>query len=331
MSKVICEKLKAYRKMHLSIYAVFIGFLLYIGHILHGFWREIMRKRIIERLTKKYKKNIIPIKRALEEEDKNLEHISNNTIWLCWVQGLDAAPNVVKACYKSVQQHMGDAFEIKLITEDNYHEYVSFPDFILEKYRKGIISKTLFSDLLRLQLLIQYGGIWMDATLYCTQKIPSYISNSDLFLFQVTPPDLATQATRIQSWFMVAKSNNLLLRAVQEMLYQYLNDYDRVVDYFIMFDFFEILIPFYTDEWKKVPTESHGNCNILQEIMFEKYDQEYWDYLSRISFVHKITYKLEETYMRPLEDLLNEEDTYYQTLILGGEHDETFPSGYTVG
>ena len=32
----------------------------------------------------------------------------------------------------------------------------------------GQITKTHLSDLLRLELLIRYGGTWIDATVFCT-------------------------------------------------------------------------------------------------------------------------------------------------------------------
>jgi hypothetical protein len=39
----------------------------------------------------------------------------------------------------------------------------------LEKYQKKIIDNTHFSDLLRLELLIKYGGTWIDASVLVTK------------------------------------------------------------------------------------------------------------------------------------------------------------------
>lgn len=47
---------------------------------------------------------------------------------------------------------------------------------------KGIITNTHFSDLLRIELLINHGGLWLDATTYLTGTLPNYISEND-FLF----------------------------------------------------------------------------------------------------------------------------------------------------
>ena len=54
--------------------------------------------------------------------------------------------------------------EIVLITQDNLFNYVQFPDYILKKWEAGVITNTHFSDLLRLELLIKYGGTWSDET-----------------------------------------------------------------------------------------------------------------------------------------------------------------------
>lgn len=72
-------------------------------------------------------------------------------------QGMEHAPKMVQYCFESLKSNLRDK-RIILITEDNYKEYVQFPTYILEKYEKGCFSKTHLSDLLRLELLIKYGG-----------------------------------------------------------------------------------------------------------------------------------------------------------------------------
>ena len=84
-------------------------------------------------------------------------------VWFCWLQGIDSAPKLVQDCYNSIRYWLKDK-EIIVITKENYKQYVEFPDYIIEKWEKGIISNTHFSDLLRLELLIRHGGLWLDAT-----------------------------------------------------------------------------------------------------------------------------------------------------------------------
>ena len=91
---------------------------------------------------------------------KFAKHISNNKtvgkavqdkkVWICWFQGIENAPMIVKNCYESICYWLKD-YEIVVITEENYKSYVQFPTVIEEKRKKGIITDAHFSDLLRLE------------------------------------------------------------------------------------------------------------------------------------------------------------------------------------
>ena len=78
-------------------------------------------------------------------------------IWVCWWQGLDQAPEIVKTCVESIKQNAGK-HPVILLTEKNYKKYVHIPEWIEEKRNKGIITRTNYSDLLRLSLLAEHGG-----------------------------------------------------------------------------------------------------------------------------------------------------------------------------
>lgn len=120
----------------------------------------------------------------LKEFDQNYverEHKNSNRIWICWFQGLENAPELVKKCYQSVLENNKEK-EIILITNDNIHRYVQFPKYILEKWKKGQITNTHMTDLLRLELLTRYGGMWLDATVFCSSSdIPSYFLSQIYF------------------------------------------------------------------------------------------------------------------------------------------------------
>ena len=100
-------------------------------------------------------------------ENENNASTGSATVWFCWLQGLDDAPEIVKACYNSIKRNIPNR-EIKVIDAKNWKEYVELPDFIVKKWEKGRVPAALFSDLLRLELLIKYGGTWIDSTVLCT-------------------------------------------------------------------------------------------------------------------------------------------------------------------
>ena len=59
--------------------------------------------------------------------------------------------------------------------------------WIEEKRKRNIISRTMFSDLLRMNLLATYCGIWIDSTFFCTKPcFESYMSQP---LWSIKRPD----------------------------------------------------------------------------------------------------------------------------------------------
>ena len=62
-------------------------------------------------------------------------------------------------------------YRVIILTDDNYKQYVDIPEWVEEKKKKGVISRTHYSDILRLSLLARHGGMWIDSTFYCTDNV----------------------------------------------------------------------------------------------------------------------------------------------------------------
>lgn len=107
----------------------------------------------------------------------------NAPVWFCWLQGIENAPRLVQVCYTSVQKYCADR-PVHLITGENMSDFVTLPDYIMQKYHTGIIPPAQFSDILRLALLVKYGGIWIDSTVLLTAPLPRYITHGSFFFYQ---------------------------------------------------------------------------------------------------------------------------------------------------
>lgn len=59
------------------------------------------------------------------------------------------------------------------------------------------------------------------------------------------------------------------------LLYNYWEKNDRLIDYFIFHDFFQLAIESYPKEWKKVIPFNNATPHILLLRLFEKYDKKY--------------------------------------------------------
>ena len=230
-------------------------------------------------------------------------------VWFCWLQGLENAPEIVHACYNSLKQHLSDR-EIKVIDNDNWKEFVELPDYIIEKWNKKRIPAALFSDLLRLELLIKYGGTWIDSTVLCTGlkfQDPCFrYLDADLFLFQYTKQ--ASIPISISNWFITSCSNNEVLMVLRDILYAYWKDYNCTLDYYIFHLFFSLLSKEYPEEIKAMPYGQSMNSLVLLHHWGEKFDQEKWDILTSNVCFHKLDFRESKT-------ITNSKDNYYSWII----------------
>ena len=86
---------------------------------------------------------------------------NSNKVWVFWWQGEHEMPELVKVCLESIKENLYDS-SIVVLTKDNIDEFLSIPDYILDKFNKGIISPAHFSDIVRTGLLKKYGGLWIE-------------------------------------------------------------------------------------------------------------------------------------------------------------------------
>lgn len=253
--------------------------------------------KIKKNLEKKYKKDINEFQANYTD---NMPHDVSNKVWVCWFQGLDNAPDIVRKCYESLKKNLTDR-EIVLITRDNMNDYVKFPKFILDKWKSGQITHTHMTDLLRLELLIKYGGMWIDATVLCTSKredIPDYFFDSDLFLYQTLKPGRDGQTLPVSSWLISAKTNNKILMETRFLCYKYWEKNTKLVDYFLLHDFVIIALEHNEQQWKKIIPRDNAAPHMLLLRLFDEYDENSWDAIKQQTPFHKLTYKFDEEQAR---------------------------------
>lgn len=254
--------------------------------------------RYLKRHYQKYLNNI-------DYEKAAANGTENENVWICWFQGIENAPPIVQACVKSVYKFMPDK-KIHIITSENMDEFVQFPDYITEKWRKGKITNTHLSDILRTELLIRYGGLWIDATTYLTGEIPSYVYSQDLFLFNYFAA-FSDITIKYNSWFIYAQQDNRALKCVRDLLYAYWKKENKLKEYFLWHLFVTMTAEKYTEDFEKINYILDDVPLHLGRNMFKKFDGEYWETLKRMTSVHKLTYKREIP-----EDV---SDSYYGKII----------------
>ncbi len=298
-----------------------------------GLYGEVIR-RVEPFLIQKYVFKVQEFKKF--NSSRELKHEHPKIIWWCWLEGLDEAPQVVKTCFNSLMREfkgskvqevkgLNDGYEIKVIDAENWKEYIELPDFIVKKWEKKQIPPALFSDLLRLELLIKYGGTWIDSTVLCTgfkdfeslssssgsssspsvQKFKRYLE-ADLFLFQYTKQGRIPVS--ISNWFISACSNNEVLIVLRDMLYAYWKDYSCTLDYYIFHLFFALISKENPEQTATIPYGQSQNSLVLLHHLVEKFDQKKWDKLTSQVCFHKLAYRLDKA-------ITENSDNYYSRII----------------
>ena len=209
-----------------------------------------------------------------------------------------------------------EGYEIIVIDGKKWREYVELPEYVVEKWRKGLIPAAHFSDLLRLELLIRYGGTWIDSTVLCTGEpadglpLTAYL-DADLFMFQYTRPG-SSEWGGIGNWFISACADNPVLTVLREMLLAYWRDYNCVLDYYIFHLFFSMLRDVFPEEIGAMPYAYAPRSLALVHHWGEPFDEAKWQRLTERVCFHKLTYmkdkvpvKVEGTYY---EYILNDND-----------------------
>lgn len=154
-------------------------------------------------------------------------------IWIYWEQGIENAPPLVKRCVSSVKKWNSD-INLEIVSMENMNQYIEIPQDILEMHESGIIGYAHFADLVRLELLYKYGGLWMDATVFCTDHLPNYIFEDSFFMFQF--PDLPASPTprAISNWLIYSDKNHSIVEQARNLMYLYWRKEKKAVNYYIL-------------------------------------------------------------------------------------------------
>ena len=158
----------------------------------------------------------------------------NAPIWVCWWTGEDSAPPLVTKCIHSIRKNAG-SHPVHLITKDNYRQYLDIPAHILNKVNDKTMCLANFSDYIRFSLLAQYGGLWLDATIYCAAPIPESIFRMPVF--SCKGGNRSVQYISDYRWTSFCYGGfkgNILFRYMQTAFDAYWCQTDIAVDYLLV-------------------------------------------------------------------------------------------------
>lgn len=256
-----------------------------------SYWRMVF-DQYADKKIEKY--DTPPIKKEL---------VGKKIIWQYWGQGLENLPEMVEICFSSVDSHAHD-YQVIRITDENINEYIKLPEFVDEKRKNGVFRPVFFSDLLRVALLSIYGGVWLDASVLLTDRLPKEYANCNFFMYSRDPNSLnknwGTNDTHFYfNWrdefkvkhlssIMFSKPNSMITKTLVDLLLYYWENESKIEYYF----FFQVMI----NELKEskiidfeFPVIDDTFPHLLQSEIKKQFNEDEYKKIVSQASIHKLT------------------------------------------
>ena len=233
----------------------------------------------------------------LEPVNKDIAENGRIPVWVCWWQGLDSAPDIVKRCVERIYRYVPqDSAQIHFITFDNYMEYAGFSQVVVDRYNAGRISLTHLADILRVQLLNMYGGLWVDATYFISDNRIADIINDEAYTVKTVIPSWNGDVIAKGKWavnFLKFMKGSPLSGFCTEAFEIYWSLRDEPLDYFLLDRIIKVAYDNIPVIRKQIDGISANNISSLKlmEIISNSYDEAVWNDMKKDTFAFKLSYK----------------------------------------
>ncbi len=231
---------------------------------------------------------------SYKNRGKSVTQRAEFRLWLFWAQGFENAPDLVKICHKNLCNIYGDS--VITLTMDNFAEYTEIPPHIIDKLNSKQITLTHFSDLLRLDLLARHGGIWIDATCWCSEGLEEAYNREGLVTLK---SDLVKNPKYISNnrWTIWAigcsERESILASLARDLLYDYWRVNSVMLDYFLI----DYVINYIYDNFSEAKAMvdevaiDGNNRHKLAKAINSAYEVEQYNTLTAGAMISKLSYK----------------------------------------
>lgn len=267
-----------------------------LGHVFNPLWRSRAHRRavrsdVISRIIPDYFKRYLPAAAAIPERAV-VHDDEHEKIFTLWLQGEENAPDLVKACFRSVRRHCEQ--ELVVLDENTVFDYITLPQEIVEKYRAGKIARAHFADICRVELLYEHGGFWLDSTGFVTAPIPDWIQKQDFFVY-MAGQHVGSPYSFMQNCFIRARKGAYLLDAWRAMILDYWMHENHNFDYFMHQLLFKTLVQNDTRAKKYFAEMPHVDQDPTHMLWWDYKDKPFdADTFNRVTagaFFQKLTYR----------------------------------------
>lgn len=217
----------------------------------------------------------------------------DSPIWVYWHQGFNNAPPIVKKAYSCLLKYSG-SHKVIALDKDNITEYVKFPDYIYKKIQSGNITLTHFSDLLRMALLSDRGGWWIDSTILLSNSLPHYDTPFYSIKNKKNNPRFVDGGNMWSAFLIGTGEKNAVAKFVLDLFLNYWKREDYLIDYFLVD--YSIAIAYhkfavFKDVLEKNPVDNADAFKMASKLNCN-FDLNIWNDIYHSQVIHKLSWKL---------------------------------------
>ena len=215
-------------------------------------------------------------------------------IWSMWWQGTENLPEIVKICYSGFRKYCG-IHPVKVLTRENFSNYVDLPGYIFDRVDSGAITITHLSDIVRFYLLYHYGGLWLDSTIYITNGIPESVFEAEYYSVKrrPTPRNTGVAHAKWTNFLHAAKKGSALCGFVVDFFLEYWRTQEKLIDYFLIDYAIKIAYDELSECRRLIDAVPYVNYDLylLEGIMNREWSSELWETVKSATNFSKLDWR----------------------------------------
>lgn len=146
-------------------------------------------------------------------------------VWVCLLQGLENAGEMERICINSIRRNLpADTAELHIVTMDNVGEYLTLPQWIIDRFLAGQLSPDDLVDIVCAGLLYRYGGLWISPRCYVAGPIDAAFFEQPFYTLDRSGEKWFYERISKESWsrsLMMGRAGDPLFGFLLNGLYQY--------------------------------------------------------------------------------------------------------------
>lgn len=244
------------------------------------------------------------------QEATSSHYEPNAPIWFYWMQGEKNMPPIPKLCLNSLRKH-ANGHPVIFLDADNVNQYVNIPFEIAKAYQTGKLKQAHYADIIRIMLLAQHGGLWMDATLLVTRDLPETIFQTPFYSIKTKEFGYFVSRCRWSVFCLAGWKHNILFEKLSECFTAYFKQTDVMIDYFMFDQLIDMLYNEHSEIRNMIDQVPYSNPEVhsLNCLLLNDFNEHIYKQLTENTILFKLNWK---AYTK--EQLSENPNSYFNTL-----------------